>query len=268
MKLLKLVTILFAILQLASCKGQDKDGVTYPKEKIMNNERFDIDRFRNYPKVVTVEQEKKLPSKRDTLLDGTIIDYSWWNDKNKTYYSKRITPPAPALFYTYKEFYQTGVIKQESELFVGKLNHYICTKEYDEQGYLVKTIDYRKIYTDVKINIDGLLTLLQKEPLLDDLTQEEKEYFNDVFALGKENKDVTLEDVFKYLRRDKILNPRNTDTTIFNTEDRFRLEISFNEDEKKWYIIKELYPFGQIWLEADANTGKVSNKTYHRETRP
>ncbi len=251
---------------MTSCKNNEANNLKLTKNKII--EKFDIERFKNYPSVVSEEEEKNLTPTKDTLTDGTIISYSWWDDENKKYYSKKIVYPVPTLLAKTFTYYENGTIKQEQENFIGEFFENIgITKYYDEKGYLTKTVDENIKYKDVKIKLQNLFEILKKEPLLDKLSDEEKEHFNTIFSFGKDSKKIVLEDIYKFLKRDKILNPYVIDTSVLDTEDRFRLQISFDNDKKNWNVIKELYPFGQIWLNVDANTGKVSNKEYQRETR-
>ena len=263
MKLLKLLTILLSIVQLTSCKGQNKEGVTYPKEKIMSNEKFDIEKFNK-----CFNQEDKVYNEdcKQILSDGTVVIQSIMSED----YRQDIIPVAPGLLSRVKLFYlKTGILKQEYETYVGGYNDdFGISKFYDQKGYLTKTVDENIKYKDVQIKLLDLFEILKKEPLLDKLSEDEKEHFNTIFSLGKENKKVNLEDIFNFLKRDKILNPYITDTSVLDTEDRFRLQISFDQDKENWNVTKELYPFGQIWLKVDANTGKVSDKEYHREMRP
>jgi hypothetical protein len=267
MRILTFFAVMLFSFQLTSCNGQKKDGITYPKEKIMNNERFDIEKHQRCLKTkLETKNFKHYPLCDNILNDGTII----YTSENTEDYQEESIPSAPNLLKKVKLYYlKTAIIKEEFEKYVGQFNEKIGTsKYYDEKGYLIKTVDENAKYEDLRIKILDLFEILKREPLLDVLSTEEKAHFNNIFSLGKEIKNVTLEDVFKYLKRDKILNPMNTDTTILDTEDRFRLEISFDQDKKKWHVIKELYPFGQISLEVDSNTGKVSNKEYKIETRP
>jgi hypothetical protein len=120
MKLIKLIIILFGVIQLTGCKGQNKEGVNYPKEKIMSDEKFDVERFKNYPSVVSEEEEKNLTPTKDTLDDGSVIFYSWWDDENKKYYSKKIVYPSPTLLAKTFIYYENGTIKQEQENYIGE----------------------------------------------------------------------------------------------------------------------------------------------------
>ncbi|MEZ0128535.1 hypothetical protein AB9T88_01460 [Flavobacterium sp. LBUM151] len=261
MKILKKLFVLFLFLQLISCKGQEKDGISYPKEKIMSTERFDIEKYKNCIKLKEKDKYADVSNCEEILKDGTlIISYMEWE--------KRIIPPAPNLFSTVFKYYKSGIIKEEFKTYIGIFDEKIgVSKYYDENGYLIKTVDEDIKYNDINIKLVDLFEILKKEPLLDSLTVEQKKYFKNAFGLEKEINKITIDDIFKYLKRDKILDPNNTDKTIFNTEDRFRLEITFNEIEKEWNVIKELYPYGQIELQVNAMTGKVSNKNYQAETR-
>ena len=267
MKLLQLLTILLSIIQLTGCKGQNEEGVTYSKQKIMSNKKFDIEKHKKCLEIkLQTNNLKNYPLCDVILKDRTVV----YTSENSEDYQEEIIPPAPALIKKTQLFYlKTGIIKEDFESYIGNANlRYNNTKFYDEKGYLTKTVDENIKYKDVQIKLLDLLEILKKEPLLDKLSEDEKEHFNTIFSLAKEPSKVNLEDIFKFLKRDKILNPYLTDTSVLDTKDRFRLQISFDQDKKYWNVTKELYPFGQIWLKIDANTGKVSDKEYHREMRP
>lgn len=140
-----LVLVFCLSIFIISCNGQEKSKTTYPKEKIMNTERFDIQKYRK--RQLEKEKTGNLSNCEDTLSDNTIINYSSSiKPPDKLSYSITITPPPPALFFTVKNFYDTGIIKEETKSFIGFLMiepfyNSLVIKKYDEKGYLIKTID-------------------------------------------------------------------------------------------------------------------------------
>lgn len=193
-----------------SCNGQEKDKtITYPKEATMITEKFDIDRFKDYPDFVSEDQKQKLPSTKDSLSDGTIVEYSWQGSKNsRTQYTKIIIPPPPTLFKMVKDFYPTGVIRKETKVFIGNLRiqpfyNNLITKDYDEKGYLVKTTDHSNFDQNLEIKFIDLLKILEKEPIIRTIDKSNIDnIYNGLFhgKISKEN--ITSEKVIDYLKSD------------------------------------------------------------------
>ena len=273
MRKLQCALLILTAFNFNSCKGQNEEKIIYPKEKIMNTDRFDIQSF-NKHKEKYLEYEKmqihleSLNSpflKIDTLSNGTVV-FSEEGFNKQIYYSQKIIVPPPSLFFTYKEYYSSGIIKEESEKFIGSLySGYGITKYYDEQGYLVKTVDENYVYKDVKIKLLDLFGILKKEPMLGGLTREDKEHFQQLFFENKKIEEITSADFINYLlssdigTNGMILNPNNDN-------DRRNIEINFENNH--WDVTKNIYPFGTIDYVIDANTGQILTKKYQKETRP
>ncbi|MCP2025451.1 hypothetical protein L1276_000591 [Flavobacterium sp. HSC-32F16] len=92
-------------------------------------------------------------------------------------------------------------------------------------------------------------------------TKGEREHFIEIFQLNKKEDEVTPDIVNKALKKYYIL----------DSDSRPDLEnvfLKLSEDEKSWNVIKDIYPFGLIELNIDANSGKIITRTYKEETRP
>ena len=178
-------------------------------------------------------------------------------------YQEEIIPPPPSMIKRVKTFYlNTGVIKEELSTYIGLHFPVGEIKYYDQKGNLVKTEDTDLAYKDFFVKLLDLFEILQKEPLLDGLSMEEKENFNRIFEIRKESKDVSLEDVFKEFKQNKFLN------SMDDKDRRSLIGIDFNETKKEWKVVKDLYPFGLINIKVDANDGRVLEKKYEAEKRP
>lgn len=269
----KITTYIAISMMMYSCNGQEQKGnIIYPKEKIMNTERFDTKRFENYPDVVSMEDEKKLPSKKEILSDGTIIEYSFWDNKddgNKKYYTKTVTSPPPALFKKVKDFYPSGTIQKESEVFMGEMMmepfyNNLIVKDYDQNGSLVKTTDYTDFAKNVKIKLKDLLELLQKEPMIREVSESNKEnlyvnFFNKEITKDKITADKVIDELKSEDCNGKILN-------AYSDVERRSLKISLDKDI--WSVTKDMYPGGFWDYKINANTGKVLSVDYRPDNRP
>ncbi|OCK50713.1 hypothetical protein BA768_19320 [Chryseobacterium sp. CBo1] len=268
----KIITYIALTMMVCSCNGQEKEKISYPKEKVMNTEKFDIKRFENYPDVVSMEDEKKLPAKKDTLSDGTIIEYSLWDnneDGNKTYYTKIVTPPPPALFKKVKDFYPSGTIQKETETFVGQVDiepfyGSFITKDYDKNGYLLKTTDRSDFDKDLKIRFNDLLRILKTEQMItDNFITKNKENIGIGLFHDQENTQLTSEKIIDNLKSEdcngKILNA-NSDF------ERKNIKVSLNKNI--WMVTKDMYPQGYWDYKIDGNTGKIIDVNYRQENRP
>ncbi len=262
----KIIAITFA-LSLLQCTGQTEKGVQYPKEKIMTQDRFDINRFKDYPDAIVFGEEKKLTPTEDTLSDGTVIIYSWGNGlDNKKYYSKLIKTPVPSITEVYKEYYNNGILKEETERFIGSSMNsdqikFGITKFYDETGRLVKTIDESVRYENIVVKPLQLFEILKKTPLFVSLTDDEKAHFKYILSLTEDKSEVTPQAVHKALKEEFILNP-------VDRENVKRVFLTLSKDTRKWYVTKDIYPFGLIEFEVDTKSGDVSNREYKKEWRP
>ena len=247
--------MLLAVLQLTSCEGQNAKGVSYPKQKKMSTEKFDIEKF----EACASKPNKPYPEDCKEILPDKTEKVQLLMAEN---YQEEIIPPPPSLIKKIRTFYlKTGIIKEELDSYIGLHFPTGEIKYYDEKGNLVKTEDADIAYKNAAIKLSDLFEILKKEPLLDALSAEEKENFNTIFNLGKENREVTLEDVFKGFKQSKLLNPMD------EKDRRSLILLDFDENKKVWNVVKDLYPFGLIKIKVDANSGKVTKK-YEKEKRP
>ncbi|MBP2619733.1 hypothetical protein J2772_004952 [Chryseobacterium jejuense] len=278
MKLYNLI-ILF-ILIFHSCDGQ-KNNITYPKEKIVNTETFDIS---SYEKLKDEQLTKNMlnPWTVETkLATGEKQELFSSADGNEITYFKSITPQEPALLKTIKRFYSNGKIAVEYETYVGILNPYPNakytlvgeTKYYDKGGVLEKIENNEKIFENKKVNLPKLFSLLEKEPILDNLSSEEQKKLKELFFEEKNIDEITPRLLIQFFQENlKKENPENQYTLngFFlnknDRNDRESLEISYTDP--KWIIKKDFYPVGWVTVEVNAQTGVVSNKKYHFENRP
>lgn len=116
MKLLKQLVILIIVSQLSCCKGQEKDGVTYPKEKTMTTDKFDIEKYNK-----KVEEKKKkgefdVYNHMEILPNGNVIESSQAQDKSSTII---ISPPEPEIIQIYKSYYKNGFLEFEIHRYIG-----------------------------------------------------------------------------------------------------------------------------------------------------
>lgn len=263
MKLINLILILFVILQLTSCKGQENEGVTYSKEKIMTTDKFNIEK---YNKIVAEKRRNgdfDVYNHTEILSNGNVVESSQAQDKSSTII---ILPPVPKMIETYKSYYKNGFLEFEIHRYIGLAMgadeiKFGISKYYDTNGYLIKTVDESVKYNDIKIKPLDLLEILKKEPLFINISKEEKALFKNIFQIKEKEEDITSAIVSKALKKEVFLNPNDR-------EDIKNVFLTLSTDKKTWNVIKDIYPFGQMWLHVDAMTGRVSNKTYHRETRP
>lgn len=261
MRFLKLI-IICILLQFSSCKGQNEKEIIYPKSKVMSTEHFNMDQ---YQKCIEKKQRTgniDLSQCEDTLSNGTVIV----SVKNAEESFVRVIPGVPSLVENVKAYYGYGSIKEEYSRYLGVfLNteelRIGISKYYDEKGYLTKSVNEDAKYEGVKIKVRELFEILKKEPLLDELTLDEKKRFKGLFDLKTETEKITNHEIYEFLKKRVILNP-------MDIEDRKSLGIAFNDKDKKWSITKDMYPFGIINLEVDAETGKVENKSYEEDKRP
>ncbi|MGE8552779.1 MAG: hypothetical protein ACN6OB_02440 [Chryseobacterium jejuense] len=278
MKLYNLI-ILF-ILIFHSCDGQ-KNNITYPKEKIVNTETFDIS---SYEKLKEEQLTKNMlnPWTIETkLATGEKQELFSSADGNEITYFKSVTPQEPALLKTIKRFYSNGKIAVEYETYVGILNPYPNakytlvgeTKYYDKGGVLEKIENNEKIFENKKVNLPKLFSLLEKEPLLDNLNSEEQKKLKELFFEEKNIDEITPRLLIQFFQENlKKENPENQYTLngFFlnknDKNDRESLEISYTDPN--WIIKKDFYPVGWVTVEVNAQTGAVSNKKYHFENRP
>lgn len=276
--------IIFFILIFHSCDGQ-KNNSTYPKERIINTETFDIS---SYEKLKEEQLTKNMlnPWTIETkLATGEKQELFSSADGNEITYFKSLTPPEPALLKKIKRFYSNGKIAVEYETYVGILNPYPNakytlvgkTKYYDRDGILEKIENNEKIFENKKVNLIKLFSLLEKERILNNLSAEEKKQLQELIFEGKSIDEITpnllvqffQENLNKNLKKDNPEDEYKLNGFFLNKNDkhdRESLEISYTDP--KWIIKKDFYPMGWVTVEVNAQTGEVSNKKYHFENRP
>ena len=280
MKLCNLPILL--ILLFHSCDGQN-NNITYPKEKIVNTETFNIPSY---------EKLKEEQLKKDMLNPWTVETNLGQGGKQELYSStdgddttffKTITPAEPALLKNVKMFHSNGKIAVEYETYVGILNAFPIAKYtlvgetlyYDKNGILEKIENNEKIFENKKVNLVKLFALLEKEPIIDNLSTEEQKKLQKLIFEQKKPEEITpslLLNFFQEVINENIGANQEKHTlngfflNKYNKYDRASLEISY--DDKIWQIKKDFYPFGWVTLHVNAETGEVSDKKYHFENRP
>lgn len=267
---MKLLKILLTFLIIHSCNGQENKGVTtYPKEKIMNKEKFDITNFKNYQ----AEQQNLPygnPSERITEKNGvTITEYSMVSSDKGREYGREVLPPAPALFYSVQIFHENGNIKEYTDrVFLGTFDFdYGIHQFYDDNGILLKTVDYTKSFEEVKIKVEDLFKILENENLkagtIDKATEDEvkNKWFPDADKITSEMVMKQLNDIFEETKVErgtfekKFLNPNNR-------EDVKRIRIDFDNAKKQWIVTKDFSVLGKIKLFVDAGSGKILENSF------
>jgi hypothetical protein len=139
-------------------------------------------------------------------------------------------------------------------------NRFGKSNYYDEKGQLVKVVDEMVKYENINVKPLNLFEILKKEPLFTTIDKETRVLFKDIFELNEKQEEITPAIVSKALKKDVILNP-------YDREDVKNVFLTLSKDKKTWNVTKDIYPFGQITLDVDTNTGKVNNKKYLREIR-
>ena len=260
MRKIILIILAFSLMQ---CTGQTEKGVEYPKEKIMTQDRFDIKKFNE----CLEKKEKDNPMQDlsqcvEILKNGEkISSYETTED-----YVMLIDLASPKLFQKYMRYYKNGVLKEETERFIGSSMNsdqikFGVTKFYDETGRLIKTIDESVRYEQITVKPLQLFDILKKTPLFISLTDEEKAHFKYIFNLTEDKSEVSPQVVHKELKEEFILNPNDR-------ENAKRVFLTLSKDEKKWFVTKDIYPFGLIEFEVDTKSGNISNREYKVEWRP
>lgn len=260
MKLVKIFSMFLVVAQLSSCKGQNEDGIQ-PKNKAMTTERFDLEKYNECIGKKKKEGEIDLSQCEYKLADGTTIISV--KDSEESF--SRVIPPAPALFETVKVYHGDGFLKEEYSRYMGvfltssEVRNGV-TKFYDKQGNLTKTVDETTTYKEAKLKIEDLLKVLANEPLLNELTNDEKATFKSIFGFKEDVSKVTKEQVYEAFGKRKVLNPSDE-------KDRKSLGIIFVEKEKKWSVVKDLYPFGTLEIDVNSDDGSIIRKKYNKEAR-
>lgn len=260
----KLLFFIILVSCVSSCQEINK---TKGKTVNMTNEmkeKFDINKYNK-----EIEYKEKLNDINLSLSDyqekkedGTIIRYGRAIFDGKRYYSKNIYPPPPALYFEAFEYDEKGnFLSKNTQFFGGCMGYdYIQSGNsyYANNDGTVTEVNEDEKYDAIKIKPNKLFEILQKEPLFLTLTKEEEEHFSYILQIDKKN--ISVENVCKSLQRKYLYEP-NTAPGRKNIAVRLK-------DNKTWFIMKSLYPSGQIFIEMDANTGKIYKRKYKKETRP
>jgi hypothetical protein len=110
----------------------------------------------------------------------------------------------------------------------------------------------------IKERIDELKHIEVNQRHEFEILENEREYLGEIFQMNP--KDITVEKLCKVMERRFLYEPQ---TNAGRENIAVRLE-----NNKIWFIYKDLYPLGQVFLQIDANTGKISNREYKRDMRP
>jgi hypothetical protein len=260
----KLYLIFLLIFSISSCQDKNKTN-----GKIINmtndmKEKFDIVKYNK-----EIESKEKLNDPNLSLsdyeekkADGTRIEYRASIKNGEEFYGKLIYPSPPALYFDAYEYDEKGNFMSKDTWFFGSYLGYDDIKAgksfYANNNNTVTEVDEDKKYDDIKIKPNKLFEILQREPLFVSISEEDKKHFGEIFLTN--SKDITIEKLCKLYQRQFLYEPQ---TAAGRENIAVRLE-----NNKIWFVMKDLYPLGQIFLKIDANTGKISNREYHRETRP
>lgn len=267
---MKVLKIFLTCLIIHSCNGQENKGITsYPKEKIMSSEQFNITDYKKYQ----AEQQNLPngnPSERISEKNGTTItEYSMISSEKGTEYAKEMLPPPPALFYSLMIFHDNGKIKEAvDKVFLGTLDFdYGIHQFYDNKGTLTKTVDYTKQFDNVKIKLDDLLTILANETVKAGTIskpveeQAKNKWFSDADKVTSDMITKQLNEIFEETKAErglfekKFLNPNNR-------ADVQRIKINFDAAKKQWMVVKDFSVLGKINLSIDANSGKILENSF------
>lgn len=139
--------LLFSLLLLLSCKGQEKENVGFIKTK-KTMKYFDIERFntnQNYGEYIYT----------DSL--GNIIR-EWGNGSEDIYYGRYVHSRKDPNIETIYHFYKNGGLKEEGQIFNESFRIGVW-KFYDESGILTKEINYDKSFE--KYPLDKVLKYMK-----------------------------------------------------------------------------------------------------------
>ena len=125
----RIITLLTLLVVISSCKAQGNNNIKQNKTSERTTEKFDTSTY--------YMERQGLEYQFEHYLRGKVRQFGGNNGSNYIEYSKK----EKDLFGTYKEYYnRTATLK-----LVGKYyyNDFDCGiwKEYDENGYLIETID-------------------------------------------------------------------------------------------------------------------------------
>lgn len=262
------VILIFFIIN--SCNGQDHNSVTtYPKEKTMSSEQFNILDFKKY-QAAQQSLPNGNPTERVTDKNATLItEYSMISAAKGTEYTREILPPAPALFYSMMIFYDNGKLKESvDKVFLGTLEFdYGLHSYYNEKGELTKTIDHSKRFDKAKIKLDDLFKILENESLkagkysVETEAEMKNKWFSENMTISPEMIINKIAKIFSETAEErgvfekKFLNPNNrTDVQ--------RLKINFDDQKLQWIVIKDFAVLGKVKLVIDANSGKILENSF------
>jgi len=152
---LKIITLsLMLLCSMQSCQAQKKRNINTKKENTMyptvnkDFENFDNYRYEN-------REDKKSSVLREFLQNGTYVELDGLGNR-KQYWE---TPPN-SYFKVCKYYYKDGKIKQKGLGFNGNAFAKGIWYEFDEQGKLIREIDYDKYY---KFTFEDILKLCERE---------------------------------------------------------------------------------------------------------
>lgn len=271
--------LLFSFI-INSCQGQVKPKTTYPEKNIMETEKFDIKTFEEHTKKHKELEAKQIftedgqgPYNKITVLsDGTFIEEMQGTYDGIRIYIKDIIPPPPALFKESMKYRADGSIESKSKSFLGRLMippfyNVLVENKYDEDGKLIKTIDYTDFDKDLKIGLLELLEQLQKEPLLSEIDNDlrdnlydelfNNEYYNALYTRNIKKEEITVNSVLEALVYYEVIS-ENENITIFNPHNDYdRENIRISLIKKDWIVTKSLSRFGYFTYTIDSNNGEI-----------
>jgi hypothetical protein len=255
----KLFLFILLISFFSSC--QEKNSKIIKKTKEME-EKFDIVKYNKEIEYKEKNNIYGLSFYEKKKEDGTIIRCSRGISDGKRLYSKYIYPPAPALYFEAFEYDDKGNFLSKQTQFFGLCIGYDVIRAgksyYANKDKTITEVDEDRKYDNIKIKPNMLFEILKREPLFISVPENEREYLGEIFQMNP--KDITVEKLCKVMERRFLYEPQ---TNAGRENIAVRLE-----NNKKWYIYKDLYPLGQVFLQIDANTGKISNREYKRDMRP
>lgn len=260
----KFYIIFLLIYSVSSCQDKNKTN-----GKIINmtndmKEKFDIVKYNK-----EIEYKEKLNDINLDLSyydeknqDRSIIRYRASIKSGEEFYGKFIYPPPPTLYFDAYEYDDEGNFLSKNTWFFGSYLGYDDIQSgksyFASKNNTVTEVNEDEKYKDINIKPNKLFDILRREPLFVSISEEEKKHFGEIFLTNP--KDITIEKLNKLYKRQFLYEPQ---TAAGRENIAVRLD-----NNKIWFIMKDLYPQGQIFLEMDANNGKITKREYKRETRP
>lgn len=155
---MKTISIIIVIFVLFSCNAQEKkqQKTTTQKHTEMTTEKFDI----------LIFNKNQVNDTYNFKRNGHKIEQIQTGEGQNLIYTEYEIPNAPELFYTYKEFYNNGILKEKGKRFKqGKFQKGIW-KEYNKNGELIEEINYDNPYD---FSFEKLVKLLNDKEFKIDL---------------------------------------------------------------------------------------------------